>query len=207
MNRPDLLDRAVASIADIWESLVVIDQSSDGLTSRDHPWINEIGGVYRSPPGGMSFTQMMNWAQAEAIDRRVKYLVFMHNDAECIEGEALRVLDCARAHRHTGVVFTHYDAFAVFNVAAIRDVGPWDETFRWYFSDNDYYRRMQLRDWEHCNFGGQGVIHHGSQTMRSGPAMKSEVDAHWQWHGDHYQHKWGGPPGREQYSIPYNGNP
>jgi SAM-dependent methyltransferase len=207
VNRPDLLDRAVASIPDIWDSLVVIDQSSDGLASRDHPWIDKIGGVYRCPPGSMSFTQMMNWAQAEAFERGVKYLAFMHNDAECIEGEALKVLDCARARRNTGVVFTNYDAFAVFDVAAIRDIGPWDETFRWYFSDNDYYRRMLLLNWEHCNFGGQGVIHHGSQTLRSGPGVKSEVDAQWQWHADHYQHKWGGFPGQEQYSIPYNGKP
>jgi hypothetical protein len=207
VNRPDLLDRAVASIPDLWESLVVIDQSSDGLTSRDHPWIEKISGVFRSPFGSMSFSQMMNWAQAEAFERRVGYLVFMHNDAECVAGEALRVLDCARTQQHAGVVFTNYDAFAVFSVAAIRDVGPWDETFRWYFSDNDYYRRMQLRGWAQCCVGGEGVMHHGSQTLRSGSAMKSEVEEHWQWHEDHYRHKWGGSPGRELFSIPYNGKP
>jgi SAM-dependent methyltransferase len=206
VNRPDLLDRAVASVPELWESLVVIDQSCDGLNSCDHPWMAKIAGVYRSPFRSMSFSQMMNWAQAEAFDRRARYLVFMHNDAQCAAGEALKVLECARARR-AGVVFTNYDAFAVFNVAALRDIGPWDETFRWYFSDNDYYRRMQLRGWEHYLFGGDGVVHHGSQTLQSASAIKNEVGESWRWHQDHYSHKWGGPPGRERHSIPYNGKP
>jgi hypothetical protein len=51
INRPELLDRAVASIPELWASLVVIDQSLDGLSSRDHPWIDSIAGIFRSPPG------------------------------------------------------------------------------------------------------------------------------------------------------------
>jgi hypothetical protein len=207
VNRPDLLDRAVASIDDLWPSLVVIDQSLEGLSVQDHPWMESIAGVFRSPSGTMSFTQMMNWAQAEAIERDVKYLVFMHNDAECGEGVALKLLDWVRAHPHAGVVFTLYDAFAVFNVTAIRDVGPWDETFRWYFSDNDYYHRLRLQDWELCDFGGQDVIHHGSQTLHSNPWWRDEVGTHWRWHGDHYRHKWGGAPGQELHLFPYNGKP
>jgi hypothetical protein len=207
VNRPDLLDRAVASIPDLWASLVVIDQSANGLNSRDHPWIDSIAGVFRSAFGRMTFAQMMNWAQAEAYEHCVNYLIFMHNDAECLESVAWQVLDCARTHPHAGVVFTYYDAFAVFNIAAIREVGPWDETFRWYYSDNDYYRRMLLRNWEHCNFGGHRIIHHRSQTQRSDPALSAEVGANLRWHEDHYRHKWGGAPGQELYSIPYNGKP
>jgi hypothetical protein len=207
VNRPDLLDRAVASIRDLWPSLIVIDQSADGLHPSECPWMNEISGVFRADRPYMCFSQMMNWAQAEAVCRGVGHLIFMHNDAECEGGVALKVLEYARAHPRSGVVFTHYDAFAVFNVEAIRDVGPWDETFRWYFSDNDYYRRMLLRGWRCSNFGGQEVLHHGSQTQRSAAEISAEVGAHWQWHQDHYHHKWGGFPGCEQYSIPYNGKP
>ncbi len=206
LNRADLLDGAVASIPDLWPSLVVIDQSSEGLDGVDHPWIDSIAGVFRSPLGSMSFAQMMNWAQAEAGERRVKYLVFMHNDAECREPLGPKLLDCARTQPHVGVVFTYYDALAVFNVAATRDVGPWDETFRWYFSDNDYYHRMQLRDWQLYNFGGQQVVHHGSQTLHSDSTVAAEVGGSWQWHEAHYRHKWGGSPGRESYLFPYDGN-
>jgi hypothetical protein len=207
VNRPDLLDHAATSIPDLWPSLVIIDESVEGLRPDDHPWMSNIAGVFRSPFGCMTFTQMMNWAQAEACQRQVEYLIFMHNDAECVDSVALQILNCARARPNTGVVFTYYDAFAVFNVGAIRDVGPWDETFGWYFSDNDYYRRMQLRNWERYNFGGDRVIHHGSQTQRSDPAVSAEVGTSWQWHEAHYRHKWGGGPGNESYLIPYNGKP
>jgi SAM-dependent methyltransferase len=207
VNRPDLLDAAVASIPDLWRSLIVIDQSEDPLKSSDHPWMEKIAGVFRSRPGDMIFSQMMNWAQAEAFNRGKKYLVFMHNDAECQAGLPREVLDYARIHPRSGVVFTHYDALAVFNMEAVRDTGPWDETFRWYFSDNDYYRRLRLRNWDCSDFGGERVVHHGSQTHKSAPQISAEVQVHWQWHQDHYRHKWGGAPGEEKYSIPYNGQP
>jgi len=207
VNRPDLLDRAVASIQALWPSLVVIDQSADGLNSADHPWIKNIAGVFRAPGRSMTFTEMMNWAQAEACERGVDYLIFMHNDAECVGDVSWEILDCARTHIAAGVIFTYYDAFAVFNVRAVRDIGPWDESFRWYFSDNDYYRRMKLRGWDYHNFGGDRVIHHGSQTQRSDPAVSADVGAGWRWHEDHYRHKWGGPPNCEIYTIPYNGKP
>jgi GT2 family glycosyltransferase len=102
-------------------------------------------------------------------------------------------------------VFTHYDAFAVFKTTALQDVGPWDETFRWYFADNDYYHRMNLQGWELASFGGENVVHHLSQTVRSDPAIAAEVAAAWKWHDAHYQHKWGGPTNHERHAIPYNG--
>ena len=207
VNRADLLDRAVLSIRELWPSLVVVDQSAEGLKVEEHPWMACIAGVFHAPAGAMVFTQMMNWAQAEARESRADYLVFMHNDAECLNQVALRTLEFARTHPRAGAVFTHYDAFVVFRVAALQDVGPWDETFRWYFADNDYYRRMQLRGWECANFGGQNVLHHTSQTLHANPAIAAEVAAQWKWHDDHYRHKWGGPTGHERYSIPYNGVP
>jgi SAM-dependent methyltransferase len=207
VNRPELLDRAIMSIPDLWPTLVVVDQSRDGLPPENHPWIDMIAGVFRTPYRAMSFTQMMNWAQAEAFERRTEYLAFMHNDAECVDGVAAQVLDFASRQATSGVVFTHYDAFAVFRVEAVLEAGPWDETFQWYFSDNDYYHRMKLRGWEQGNFGGQKVIHHTSQTVQSDQLINREVKANFRWHHDHYCHKWGGPPGAERYSIPYDGNP
>lgn len=204
-NRRDLLDRGVRSVPELWQNLVIIDQSLDELSVSEHPWLADIAGVYRAAAPIMSFTQMMNWAQAEAMERAATHLVFMHNDAECIDSVASRALEFARDRPRAGVVFTYYDAFAIFNIAALRDVGPWDETFRWYFADNDYYHRMKLRSWECANFGGEKVLHRISQTQQADPAIAAEVAAQWAWHEKHYVHKWGGPTGCERYSIPYNG--
>jgi GT2 family glycosyltransferase len=205
LNRSDLLDRAVASVRRLWPSLVVVDQTQDGLQSSDHPWMNHIGGVFRVTNRELSFTQIMNWAQAEACERGADYLVFMHNDAECIGDISMQVLEYARQHPNAGVVFTNYDAYAVFRVSALQDVGPWDETFRWYFSDVDYYLRLRLRGWQTENFGGERVVHHASQTIQFDSTLAKEVGEHSKWNADHYQHKWGGTPGNERHIVPYDG--
>ena len=90
----------------------------------DAPWIDRIAGVYRVAFRTISFTQMMNWARSEAFARSLSLLVFMHSDAECLDHDIARyVIDLARRERlnRVGVAFTHYDAFAVFNVEALKD--------------------------------------------------------------------------------------
>jgi hypothetical protein len=203
VNRPDLLYRAVMSIKELWPCLVVIDQSANGLAPAELASLGGIAGVFRAPHRGMSFTQMMNWAQAEAFERQAAFLVFMHNDAECHDGVAREVIDFARRQPRAGVVFTHYDAFAVFRTEALRSTGPWDETFRWYVSDLDYYRRLRLSGWETLDFGGTKVTHDTSQTLDADATLAGEVA--FQWHHAHYCHKWGGPQGQERFVVPYNG--
>jgi hypothetical protein len=207
VNRPDLLHCAVMSIKELWPWLVVIDQSADGLRPDELRSLDGIAGVFRAARSEMSFTQMMNWAQAEAYERQAAFLVFMHNDAECHGGVAHEVIDFARTQPRAGVVFTHYDAFSVFRTEALRSTGPWDETFRWYFSDIDYYRRLQLSGWETRDFGGTKVTHHTSQTLHADATIRSEVSAHAGWHEAHYRHKWGGRQGHERFTIPYDGKP
>jgi hypothetical protein len=205
VNRPDLLDRAVNSVRSLWPGLVAIDQTPDGLQSSDHPWMNEIAGVFRVTSRELSFTQVMNWAQAEARERGADFLIFMHNDAECVGDVGVQVLEYARQHPNAGVVFTHYDAYSVFRVRALQEIGPWDETFRWYVADVDYYFRLRLRGWQTEDFGGDSVIHHASQTLQFDGARAREVRLHSKWNHEHYLHKWGGPPGNERYTIPYDG--
>jgi GT2 family glycosyltransferase len=95
----------------------------------------------------------------------------------------------------------------VFNVDAMHDIGPWDETFRWYFADNDYYRRMRLRGWRSEEFGGSRVNHALSQTLRSDGRIAAEVSLSWDWHRQHYAHKWGGHSPNERFTKPYDGKP
>jgi predicted O-methyltransferase YrrM len=207
VNNAALLDRAVRSLRRIWPSLVVMDQSEDGLQAD---WLAEIGGVYRVPFRAISFTETMNWARAEAFSRGVPLLAFMHSDAECVGDdlpEAVIAFARERLRHRIGVTFTHYDAFAVFSVEALRDTGPWDESFRWYFADNDYYRRLRLTGWRTAEFGGDRVRHALSQTQASDPRISAEVAAGWDWHMRHYAHKWGGNPGHERFTKPYNGIP
>ncbi len=202
-----LLDKAVRSLRPLWSSLIVIDQSEEGLNA---PWAEELSGIYRIPFQAISFTQMMNWARGEAFDRHAGLLAFVHSDAQCSAEEVgPSIIAASRAHlgEKIGVNFTNYDAFAVFNTESLRDIGPWDESFRWYLADNDYYYRLRLLGWGVSELGGDQVRHCPSQTLRNDPRIRAAVESSWNWHVRHYQHKWGGPPGRETFRRPYNGCP
>ncbi len=207
VNNPELLERAIQSLKPVWPSLIVIDQSEHGLGA---PWVSELAGVYRIGFRAVSFTQMMNWTRDEAISRGVRLLGFVHSDARCADEEApgeIVAFARGRLGERVGVTFTNYDAFAVFSVEALRDTGPWDESFRWYFADNDYYHRLRLRGWRTAEFGGSRVLHTPSQTLRADARIRAEVDASWDWHARQYTHKWGGNTGSERFTTPYNGTP
>jgi hypothetical protein len=207
VNNPALLTRAVRSFRPLWSSLIVIDQSSEGIEAD---WINQVAGIYRIAPGTISFSQMMNWARQEAIDRGAQLLVLTHSDAELRdEAAASTVIEFSRSNfsNKFGVTFANYDSLAVFNVEALLDVGPWDESFRWYYADNDYYHRMQLCGWRQTQIASDCVGHMPSETLCSDPNLSIAVARDNDWTGRHYQHKWGGPPGQERFGIPYNGTP
>lgn len=202
VNNESLLERALRSVERHWNSVMVIDQSQNGLSER---WRPLLGGVYRVPHRAISFTEMMNWARDEAIARNLDTLIFMHSDAACSDARVIDdVLDMGWAHR-AGITFTAYDALAAFRVDMLRDVGPWDETFRWYFSDVDYYRRVGLAGWTRQHACGSRVLHTPSQTLNTDQAIRAEVLASTSWHIAHYQHKWGGGNGTERYTQPYDG--
>jgi hypothetical protein len=120
----------------------------------------------------------------------------MHSDAEAANGGLLAL--CEEADRlksqgdRWGVIFTHYDALALFNPEATAHTGCWDESFKWYVSDIDYYNRLRWEGWGHRHFPTACAIHHGSQTIRSMDEVERlAVATDHGWAIRHYRHKWG----------------
>ena len=205
VNRPDLLNTAVGSVGEHEGRIVIIDQSEAGLVDM---WQGRVA-IYRMRKRP-SFSQMQNWVRDLATDLGVRYLCFMHNDAECLHGAATVLLAHARQldDGTRGVLFSNYDAFAVFILPALRAAGYWDETFPWYVSDVDYYHRVRLSGLEIVTSDRAHVLHHVSQTLRDyekkNAAMARETSAEFAQAMAHYVHKWGGRNGHEVYTLPYN---
>jgi len=207
INRLDLLDRAVASIRAHWKHLVILDQSDEGIGAR---WDAEVA-VYRMAPR-LQFSAMMNWAADLGRERGVRYLCFMHNDAECVADAAATALQIARERDdgQLGVLLTNYDAFSVFVLSTLRRVGCWDESFPWYVSDVDFYHRVRRAGLRIENAGDCALVRHDtSQTWQAMPRADAEKSVHrvTRWAHDHYRHKWGGDPGHEVHTVPYNEKP
>ena len=91
--------------------------------------------------------------------------------------------------------------------ALLERIGGYDEAF-WpaYFEDNDYVYRMRLAGVLHMAVPDIGYNHVGSATLRS--FNENEMrEHHSRFNGlrDHYVRKWGGQPGCERFTVPFNG--
>jgi len=89
---------------------------------------------------------------------------------------------------------------------ATTTVGFYDENFfPAYYEDVDYERRCALagvRRLSPCVT--EGILHAGSATSRAMPDMSE----HYEWYRqnlDYYKKKWGGEPGSEQFTVPFDG--
>ncbi len=198
VNRPELLRKAVDSIADLHP--MVIDNAADDSTGRLY-W------NYR-PPVPLSCPQVFNFIMRKTRDSGGNICIWMHNDAEAHPGVGAELLNQARLfnaqRRKWGVLFTNYDTLSALNTDMMEDVGDWDTVFTQYFCDNDYYRRVRLAGWETiCT--DLKVEHVGSQTIHSDPALMNRNRATFLLYRDYYARKWGGEPGSETFNAPWGG--
>lgn len=200
--RSDRLDRALASIEAFGRRRVVIDNTEGGIDPA------ALGVDVLRPPVPLTFTQSMNALFRIATDRNCRVAVGMHDDAEA-QGKAAEALlnvvsDLQRSRRRWGVVFTHYDALAAYNMEASADIGPWDTVLPQYFADNDYYRRLRLAGWELID-SGLDVAHKRSWTINSSPARQALNRITFPMYERYYVAKWGGKPGEESFERPFGG--
>lgn len=201
VNRVDLLQRAVASVSDVHGQVAIIDNSKEGLEGKHgDPHI-----IRQSVP--MTFSQTQNFMLAMTRRLGANICVFMHSDAEAGHGVIMQLISLARKYtaegRKWGVIFTAYDALAAFNVEAFEAIGGWDEAFEWYGGDQDSYRRIGLAGYELID-SNLPVKHEPSQTLKADPEIGRKVDEGFAGRCEYYRQKWGGSPGNETFTKPFD---
>lgn len=209
VNRPDLLKLAVNSIKTYWPHAIIIDNSDrqDLHGEKDLP--SDIP-VYK-PSVPLTFSQSMNLLQHVALERQCEVVMFMHNDAEANEETPEKLLTLLEQliqceDRKWGAVFTNYDTLAAFHMQALTAVGKWDTILPQYYADNDYYRRIRLAGYEIINTELAVTHHNVSSTIKSDPARLYINGITFPLYKRYYEKKWGGEPGKETFSTPFNGN-
>jgi len=200
VNRIDLLQRAVNSCRESEAYINIINNSGAPLSLFSHY-------IY-TPIVPLTFTQTQN-AMLKLCGNYPFYL-FMHSDAEAGENTVQQLIhlakQCQHQERKWGAIFTNYDSLAAFNTGAMRAIGGWDTLFSWYESDCDTYRRLRLAGYETIE-SNLPVKHEPSQTLKSDPEIKRRVDLEIPFRHAMYLAKWGGPPGEEKFTMPYNRTP
>jgi hypothetical protein len=228
VNNFDLLKKAVQSIEQsLYDECIIFNNSEKQIpldiygNTKFKVW---------NPKNRCSFMQTQNIMREYAINNNFDYYIWMHNDAEILKSIDREIIQFTEmCNEKWGVIFTNYDVFSVFNTECVKNIGLWGDIF-WpeqrsgYYQDYDYYRRIKLSDYKIKQFlteeeilikgldfiTGRGaadlfcnISHIGKNTLLD----KEEKDI-WAKQSyvilSHYKKKWGGSPGNEKFTIPYD---
>ncbi|MEI7028209.1 glycosyltransferase family 2 protein [Paenibacillus sp. y28] len=204
-GRPDLLQQALQSVQPLWNNTLVIDNSKE-LSIASNPALAAVP-VYQ-PPVPFTYSQTMNLLHRIGADRGCEVIIFARNDALAHPGTTEKLLDMIGTLQITGqkwgAVFTASRALAAYNMAAVREVGPWDIHFPHEFSDDDYHRRLQLAGYELVSTDLAAALLHEGQLEKSNPEPRINPDLMRTLYEQYYVQKWGGRPGEEQFKQLFN---
>ncbi|MCY9511505.1 glycosyltransferase family 2 protein [Paenibacillus larvae] len=206
VNRHDLLERAVRSIEPLWRHTSIVD-NSEQRTLRTSPLASCVNII--EPPVPLSLSQTMNLLKRKGETNHCDVMMFMHNDAEMPPGMAelflKKVEQLSQSNVNWGTAIPRCDALTAFNVKAMTEVGLWDTYLPKYFADGDYYRRLNLAGYPQINTEVP-IMHHnsGASTVKSDASLAAVHNATFSQYLRYYVVKWGGEPGQEAYTAPFN---
>ena len=134
------------------------------------------------------------------------------DDMDLWPGTVAAMVEAYKVHEDVDFFFPQHNAHTMFGVYLLRrrvfdKIGMFDEAFSpAYFEDNDYAYRMKLAGIKTMTVPLAGMNHVGSATLKSfsGDEMKQH-HASFEALRKLYVRKWGGQPGHEVFTAPYDG--
>ena len=104
--------------------------------------------------------------------------------------------------------FTDEPEFSCFMISreGYELIGEFDPKFHpAYFEDNDYHYRAKLLHKRMVKLNTALYYHYGSRTIKENADVADTVNTFYLQNERYYVTKWGGKPGEEKYTIPFNG--
>ena len=205
LNRADLLqenlDDLLLNFSDA-DSIHIIDNGFQDIR------LPEGLDVYLETPGknlgvAASWNKHMKYAFEE---KGCDYILILNDDI--VFGhtkEAVQEIIVSRAEPYL-LTGTFYWSCLLISKACYEDVGGFDEGFYpAYYEDNDYARRLTLIELGHCRWGQDPrldpIVKRNSMTIKKDPNLNKLFNKN----KKYFFTKWGGYPGEEVYTIPFNG--
>lgn len=144
-------------------------------------------------------------------------IVIINDDVSATRSDLDTLVSGALAHPEAGMIVCEgynermveqqilgYAVFAV-NLPALNPVLLFDENLApIYFEDCDHSRRCSLAGVAFYNVGRTGMVHRGSATVNTDLALKAQNNVTFARNLAYYVRKWGGEPGQETFSLPFN---
>lgn len=206
MNRPDLLDRLLDSLdVEVGRTLVVdngrIGYQREGVT------------VFTPPFQSLGWPGTLNFGVMQAPD--APWWLLVNDDAWFESGKLALLAEDVESDIAAGRAIVNHHEWTVVALTSlvVERVGLFDEHSFWplYFDDTDYSYRCHLAgipvvegDWcREGDIGHEDVKNEHAATVRSDPDLAAANNRTWQLNRAAYIAKWGGPPGREQFTTPW----
>lgn len=219
LNRFDLLDQAIAALDYADRELFIVNNNT--VNAADQEAFLRLKEKYQfdsfSPRYNLGVAASWNRIITTAWSRGYEFVYIGSNDTMLAPGALQALAEMAKPEPEVLWLLKDFN-FWCFRLAAIPAVGLPDENFMpAYFEDDDFLRRVRLAGLGYVHLGetayekngrvvpAVSATHLGSQTI----ASDAEYAAHNgntfnNWNRNHYVMKWGGEPGAEQFTTPYN---
>ncbi len=207
VNRYDLLLRMLESIDEPVERGLVCINGPEPFADAELP---PLAGTWRSievPFGSLGWPGVLNFGIARLPD--APWWLFSNNDVRFSPGalaEMARQMDAADGPL---VLSSRWAVFAL-NAAVVERVGLFDEWSFWplYFDDTDYAYRCHLAGIP-VQIGDFGVLdgdgfYATSLTIHSDEKLARANNRTWIINQAAYVAKWGGRPGAEKFTTPWD---
>jgi GT2 family glycosyltransferase len=214
LNRGDLLFRCVTSVDSEIETLFIINNGRDKsvldaigrIESRDFENAAMFGSIrvesYKNLGCGPSWNRIIRTSLGAWL--------LVGNDIQFSPGDIEKIKGTLTQNPGVGIIRAmEYATFCLTEIG-VQKVGLFDENFYpAYFEDNDHFRRMFLASGEILGVPTFNAIHGeapnwGSCTINSDPVLQRKNAITFVNLRDYYIRKWGGEPGAEKFSKPYN---
>lgn len=158
------------------------------------------------PESALSVAQSWNWVCNLMFSFSPEESIFILNDDILPDTQAfVKMLSSPQAFVTTK---GGYGMFLI-RQSCWETVGAFDENFSpAYFEDTDHWLRLRLANFANDIIPIEGYKNQegGSSTLkRFTPEERAAFDKQFEANRDYYQIKWGGLPGKEKFSTPFNG--
>lgn len=197
----DMAERMLASVDHPVGRVVIVDNSLTGWESRSGLPIS-----YIRPILGLGYPGGINAGISQTPD--APWWLWCSADLTFGPGDLGRVATMMGAATGARVV-TGSDrrlrfVYGAVNAECVRRVGLMDEWsfYPIYYDDDDYELRCRLAGVDWLRFDG-GMSHAGSATIAD-PGHGAANGRTFPMNRDAYVAKWGGPPGAERFSTPWD---
>jgi len=207
-NRADLLDRLLSFLlpeSDLLEFIYIVDNGKQDIPYQDHPKI-------KIQKNDTNLGCCGGWNQIikkSIYDEDCDWVLILNDDIVLAPGQLKSIIDILALSNEKWILTPDWEWACI----AISKAGAENmqyEPYKWfdgqfwpgYFGDNDFHWRIKISNNEDKII--QGIpelspwIKDKSKTRELDPSLSHHKDT------PLYINKWGGLPGNERYSMPYN---